>query len=116
MVDDLEEAPCGSGISDFFHKLESFSGGVEVGKVYDWDAFLGACSRVGFFDVRESLRWVNEHTGYRGDARFSETFDTDPGFIELLNLFHTVIGGSSMISSCHVLLDEGVCDPGCAVE
>ena len=33
MIDNLEEAPCGSGISHLFHKLVSFSGGVEVGKI-----------------------------------------------------------------------------------
>ena len=50
---------------------------------------------------------MNEHTGYLGDARFSEALDTNLGFVEFLNLFHTVIGGSSMISnSCHDMLNE----------
>ena len=59
--------------------------------------------------VLQKATWCLRRNGYWGDSRVSKALDTDFGLVEFLKLFHTIIGGISMISSCHFSSVKCVC-------
>ena len=96
MVDDLEEAHGGGGMTDLVDNSGAMVRGSSAGEVHS--GYFGLEFR-SMFEVGKSLGRVNEELGDITDAGVDKAFDSDFGIIELLHCFHSVVGLGDIATS-----------------